>query len=61
MTITGTLYAANAKITLTTNGSSTNPIGSQWIASQVVVTGTGSLTVNYNGNPSPVRLIQLVE
>jgi hypothetical protein len=61
MNVTGTLYAASAKVTLTNQGNYTNNIGSQWIAYQLVVTGSGSLKVNYNGNGGPLRQIQLVE
>jgi Flp pilus assembly protein TadG len=61
MNVTGTLYAPSAKVTLTALGSSNNPFGSQWIAYQLVVTGSGSFTVQYAGSASPVRSIQLVE
>jgi hypothetical protein len=61
MNVTGTLYAAMAKFTLTGQGNYTNPFGSQWIAYQVSVTGSGSFTVQYNGLATPVRNIQLVE
>ncbi len=61
MNVTGTIYAASAKFTLTGQGAYSNPFGSQWIAYQLVVTGSGSFTVQYSGNASPVRSIQLVE
>jgi hypothetical protein len=61
MNMTGTFYAAAANVTITGQGGYNNPIGSQWIAWQLAVTGSGSFTVNYNGQATPVRLIQLVE
>ncbi len=61
LNMTGTFYAAAAKVSITGQGNYTNPIGSQWIAYQLDVTGSGSFTVNYNGNGSPLRIIQLVE
>jgi hypothetical protein len=61
MTITGTLYAARAKVTLTAQGNYTNNVGSQWIAWQLVVTGSGNFTVRYAGQATPVRIIQLVQ
>jgi hypothetical protein len=61
MNVSGTLYAAKAKVTLTAQGNYTNNFGSQWIAYDLVVTGTGSFTVNYDGTATPVRNIQLVE
>jgi hypothetical protein len=61
MNMTGTFYAAAAKVSITGIGNYTNPIGSQWIAYQLYVTGSGSFTVNYNGLGTPVRNIQLVE
>jgi hypothetical protein len=61
MNMTGTFYAAAAKVSITGQGGYNNPIGSQWIAWQLAVTGSGSFTVNYNGQATPVRLIQLVE
>jgi hypothetical protein len=61
MNMTGTFYAAAAKVSITGQGGYNNPIGSQWIAWQLDVTGSGSFTVNYNGQATPVRLIQLVE
>jgi Flp pilus assembly protein TadG len=61
MNMTGTFYAAAAKVSITGQGSYDNPIGSQWIAWQLYVTGSGSFTVNYNGQATPVRRIQLVE
>ncbi len=61
MSVTGTLYAAAAKVTLTGQGNYNNPFGSQWIAYQLVVTGSGSFTVDYSGLATPIRSIQLVE
>jgi hypothetical protein len=61
MNVTGTFYAAAAKVTLTAQGNYTNYIASQWIAYQLVVTGTGNFTVNYSGIATPIRMIQLVE
>src|SRR5260370_34889716 len=61
MSVTGTLYAASAKVTLTAQGNYNNPFGSQWIAYQLVVTGSGSFTVDYSGLATPIRSIQLVE
>ena len=61
MDMTGTFYAAAAKVSITGSGNYNNPIGSQWIAWQMAVTGSGSFTVQYNGQATPLRLIQLVE
>jgi hypothetical protein len=61
MNMSGTFYAAAAKVSITGSGNYTNNIGSQWIAWQMSVTGSGSFTVNYNGQAIPVRRIQLVE
>lgn len=61
MNVSGTLYAAAAKVTLTGQGNYTNNLGSQWIAYQLSVTGSGSFNVNYDGQATPVRSIQLVE
>jgi hypothetical protein len=61
MNMTGTFYAASAKVSITGQGNYTNNIGSQWIAWQMAVTGTGSFLVKYNGLATPVRTIQLVE
>jgi hypothetical protein len=61
MDMAGTFYAAAAKVSITGQGGYTNTIGSQWIAWQLDVTGSGSFTVNYNGLAKPVRRIQLVE
>jgi Flp pilus assembly protein TadG len=61
MNMTGTFYAAAAKVSITGSGGYNNPIGSQWIAWTMAVTGSGSFTVNYNGQGSPVRDIRLVE
>jgi Putative Flp pilus-assembly TadE/G-like len=59
--LSGTFYAAAAKVSITGSGNYTNTIGSQWIAGQLAVTGQGSFTVNYNGQATPKRTIQLVE
>jgi hypothetical protein len=61
MNMTGTSYAAAAKVSITGVGNYNNPIGSQWIAWQLYVTGQGSFTVDYNGQGTPVRSIGLVE
>ena len=61
MNMAGTFYAAAAKVSITGQGGYTNNIGSQWIAWQLAVTGSGRFLVTYNGQASPVRLIQLVE
>jgi Flp pilus assembly protein TadG len=61
MNMTGTFYAAAAKVSITGVGNYNNPIGSQWIAWQLAVTGQGSMTVNYNGQGAPLRLIQIAE
>jgi hypothetical protein len=61
MNMSGTFYAADAKVSITGVGNYTNQIASQWIAWQLYVTGSGNFTVKYDGNGSPVRLIQLVE
>jgi Flp pilus assembly protein TadG len=61
MNMTGTFYAAAAKVSITGQGGYNNAIGSQWIAWQLYVTGSGSFTVNYNGQGTPVRNIQLIE
>jgi Flp pilus assembly protein TadG len=61
MDMTGTFYAAHAKVSITGKGNYANPIGSQWIAWQMAVTGTGSFSVDYSGQATPVRSIGLVE
>jgi hypothetical protein len=61
MDMSGTFYAAAAKVNITGSGGYANTIGSQWIAWEMSVTGSGSFTVNYNGVATPVRNIQLVE
>jgi Flp pilus assembly protein TadG len=61
MNMSGTFYAAAAKVSITGQGGYNNTIGSQWIAWQLYVTGSGSFTVNYNGQATPNRRIQLVE
>jgi hypothetical protein len=61
MNMSGTFYAAAAKVNITGSGGYNNTIGSQWIAYRMSVTGSGSFTVNYNGQAIPVRRIQLVE
>lgn len=61
MNLTGTFYAARSKVSITGRGDFNNPVGSQWIAWNLYVTGSGSFTVNYNGQASPVRTMQLVE
>ena len=61
LNMTGTFYAAGAKVSITGQGNYSNSIGSQWIAWQMAVTGSGSFSVNYNGEATPVRTIQLVE
>jgi hypothetical protein len=61
MTMSGTFYAAAAKVSITGSGGYNNTIGSQWIAYQMAVTGQGSFTVNYNSKATPTRSIQLVE
>jgi Flp pilus assembly protein TadG len=61
MNMTGTFYAAAAKVSITGQGGYNNPIGSQWIAWQLYVTGSGSFEVDYNGLGTPVRTIGLIE
>ena len=61
MNMTGTFYAAKSNVTITGQGGYNNPIGSQWIAWQLAVTGSGSFSVNYNGQATPVRSIGLIE
>ena len=61
MNMSGTFYAAAAKVSITGSGNYTNTIASQWIAWQLSVTGSGNFTVDYNGLAIPVRRIQLVE
>jgi hypothetical protein len=61
MNMSGTFYAAAAKVSITGTGNYDNNIGSQWIAWEMSVTGQGSFTVNYNGQATPIREIQLVE
>jgi hypothetical protein len=61
MNMAGTFYAARANVSITGQGDYSNNIGSQWIAWQMAVTGSGSFTVNYNGQATPIRIIQLVE
>jgi hypothetical protein len=61
MNMSGTFYAASAKVSITGQGGYANAIGSQWIAWEMSVTGQGSFNVSYDGQATPVRLIQLVE
>jgi Flp pilus assembly protein TadG len=61
MNMSGSFYAAAAKVSITGQGGYNNSIGSQWIAYEMSVTGSGSFNVSYNGLASPVRRIQLVE
>jgi Flp pilus assembly protein TadG len=61
MNMSGTFYAAAAKVSITGQGGYTNTIGSQWIAWQLYVTGSGSFTVNYNGQATPIRDIRLCD
>jgi hypothetical protein len=59
--ITGNIYAAGATLKMTGNGTGNN-IGSQYISQDLVITGSGNLTVkdNQNTNP-PLRMLQIVE
>jgi hypothetical protein len=62
MQITGTFYAAAAKMSITASGDFTNTYGSQYIVYDLNVTGSGSFVIRYGGpNSAPVRVIQLVE
>jgi hypothetical protein len=61
MDMSGTFYAARSKVSITGQGGYNNNIGSQWIAWQLYVTGSGSFTVKYNGLATPIRDIRLCE
>ena len=61
LNISGTVYTPAAKFTLTGSGGN-YAIGSQYIVYQLVVTGSGSFNVLYNGpNTAPNRNLYLVE
>ena len=61
LNISGTVYTPAAKFTLTGSGGN-YAIGSQYIVFQLVVTGSGSFNVLYNGpNSAPNRNLYLVE
>jgi Flp pilus assembly protein TadG len=59
--IVGNIYAAGATLKMAGNGTGNN-IASQYISQDLVITGSGNLTVkdNQNTNP-PVRKLQIVE
>jgi hypothetical protein len=60
-TVTGTIYAAHAGVSLTTN-SSTNVLGGQVIADTLSVGGLANVRVNPNGQPTAnMRILGLVE
>jgi hypothetical protein len=60
--ITGTFYAAGATLNIAGSGSGTNVIGSQYIANDLALTGSGNVNINYSGGTvAPVRLLGLVE
>ncbi len=59
--VTGTVYTPKAKFTLTGSGGN-YAIGSQYIVNQLVVTGSGSFNVVYNGTSAyPNRYLYLAE
>jgi len=67
LSITGLFYTPSADVTLVGNGgvdASGNPsdvIGSEFIANNLTLKGNGSVTVQSNSGPTPLRKIQLVE
>jgi hypothetical protein len=57
----GTVYAPNADVSLTGNGSS-QTVGSAVVASTVTLGGHGSITLNFSsGLVAPQRIVRLVE
>jgi hypothetical protein len=60
MSLTGTVYAAAAEIDVGGFGEA-NIVGSQIIANNMKVTGSGAVTVNYNPGTAPVRDTRIVE
>jgi hypothetical protein len=59
--ITGTVYTPAAKFTVTGSGGNYS-IGSQYIVYQMVVTGSGSFNIQWNGPVvAPARYLYLVE
>jgi hypothetical protein len=57
----GTVYAPNADVSLTGNGSS-QTVGSAVVASTVTLGGNGSITLNFSsGLVAPQRIVRLVE
>jgi hypothetical protein len=59
--ITGTLYAADALLKSTGNGS-VNNIGSQYVTKDLALAGNGNIGITYSGNPvAKTRIITLVE
>jgi hypothetical protein len=60
MNLTGTIYARAAEIDLSGNGTA-NIVGSQIIANNMKVSGSGAVTVSYNPNTAPVRDTRIVE
>jgi hypothetical protein len=68
MNITGTIYAASAPLNITSNSSggiispSANTIGSQYVSSDLTLSGNSNTTINFTGGAVPaVRLLGLVE
>jgi hypothetical protein len=60
MSVTGTIYAAGAPLNITSNNS--NIIGSQYVSSDLNLSGNGNVTINFTGGAVPaVRLLGLVE
>jgi hypothetical protein len=60
-TIHGTLYAANALIQASGNGSVSN-IGSQYVSQDLSISGNGNVTIDWAGNQvAKTRIIKLVE
>jgi hypothetical protein len=61
MNVTGTFYAAGAPLNITSNGNS-NSIGSQYVSSDLTLSGNSNTTINFTGGAVPaVRLLGLVE
>jgi hypothetical protein len=61
MNISGTFYAASAKLDITGQGG-VNSIGSQYISYDLVVTGSGGININWQANAAAKsRYIGMVE
>src|SRR5262249_40103820 len=60
LNISGTVYAAGASVKISGN-SSGDVIGSQYISSDLTLTGNGKVSINWNGSTARTRRIGLIE